>query len=147
MKLKKILITGFVAWISYLILGTIVEIISKSLFAPYKEEMAIIFKPVALNPDLKFMAIILFVYLIFALIIVSFYSILRESVPGKSSVQKGFSFGMIVWTLFILMPNVLNYLNYKILSGLFLLIPAIDIITIIPGVVIAAVVYERISDS
>ena len=146
MKLKKILIPGFAAWITYLILGTLMDILTKSLFISYKGDMAIIFKSVALNPNLKFMAIIFLVYLIFSLILVSLYSILRKSVPGKNSIQKGISFGLMIWLLFILMPNILNYVNYKILNGLFLLIPVIDIITIIPGAIIAAIVYERVAE-
>ncbi|MCP4049614.1 MAG: hypothetical protein GY730_02795 [bacterium] len=142
MKIKNIYFTSIVVWIMYLIMGTIVQVLTKDLFSGYSKELAILFKPEMLKPALTTTSLLFLLYFVFVVAIVYIYALLRTAVPGKTNIQKGLTFTMIVWMLFILMPNIKRIVFYNILEQFFFINSFIELISFIPGGMVAVVCYE-----
>ncbi|KAF0133284.1 MAG: hypothetical protein FD145_1364 [Candidatus Saganbacteria bacterium] len=141
MNARKGIIAGIAAGVTYIIISTILMIPLDSFLKPY-ENLAL-YKPIVLNPTLTWMITIYVGYIILAIPLGLFYSILHEAIHGRSAAIKGLNAGLGIWYILCIMNAFWKYMtiavpNIILITGIFL-----DLVVLALAGVVLGIVYEK----
>jgi hypothetical protein len=143
-KISGGLVVGSLGAIGFIIISTLVSLVLKGLREPIAENMKGFYRSQYFNPDLMFLITMYIVFIIFGIVIGFILNLLYDSIPGKNFISKGISYGIIIWLLLIVMPNIMDLLRYNLILKNILLMLLNDMIGIILSCILMAFIKTKI---
>ncbi len=145
MKYLKGSLSGLIGSIFYTLMSILIRMPFAKILNSYRDEISYMMRRHDItNPTLYGYIKLYLFYIIFGMIFGSFYTMIKESIPGKNFLTKGFVYGIIVWMFTSFFRNILNFIEFKIYFVPFLIGTfAMEFSCILLSAIIISMVQEK----